>query len=705
MRIYQMTATFGKLEHQTLTLQPGLNVITAPNEWGKSTWCAFLVAMLYGLDTRAKTTKTNLADKERYAPWSGAPMEGRIDLNWDGRDITIERRSKRRTPMGEFQAYETETGLPVTELTGENCGLMLLGVEESVFRRAGFIRHSDLPVTQDEAFRRRLNDLVTTGDESGNADRLAQSLKELKNQCRYNRTGKLPQAEAEREELEQKIAEIESLDAQCKKLRLRIDEVKNWIGQLTNHRQALDYAANQENARRVAQARDTLEQAEALLRKQETVCANHPGREEAQQKQIQLRQLRDQLASAWADREKLPQQPQKPEAPVPFDGMDPEEAMKMAREDAKVYAELKGTAVAKMLVVMGVFGLIATGVLVFLKAYLFALVAGLGALAAFVWGILEHSAIRKKITALEEKYGNRNHKQWGSGLKEYAQALAEYQSQWQQYQKMSSELESRMAALQKKRTLLCREQEPETALIACTAAVNAWAELDRLRRDAALARNHYETLRVMVKHVAKPSQPDHLTYSAEDTARLLADCTTEQQRLQNRMGQYQGRMEALGDKAELLARLERKKKRIDRLEQTYEALTLAQETLAQARLELQRRFAPRITKRAQIMLAQMTGGRYQTVTMGEDLSLRARTEAEDTLRDVIWRSDGTMDQIYLALRLAVSEELTPGTPLVLDDVLVRFDDQRMKEAVRVLEGLAKNRQVILFSCQNREKQV
>ena len=35
MRIYKMTATFGKLEHEILTLEPGLNIITAPNEWGK----------------------------------------------------------------------------------------------------------------------------------------------------------------------------------------------------------------------------------------------------------------------------------------------------------------------------------------------------------------------------------------------------------------------------------------------------------------------------------------------------------------------------------------------------------------------------------------------------------------------------------------------------------------------------------------------
>ena len=226
MRIYRMTATFGKLEHETLVLEPGLNILQAPNEWGKSTWCAFLAAMLYGLDTRAKSTKTALADKERYAPWSGNPMSGRIDLHWQGRDITIERSTRGRVPMGVFRAWETETGLEIPELTAANCGQLLLGVEQSVFRRAGFIRQSDMPVTQDAALRRRLNDLVTTGDETGDAQRLEKALKDLKNRCRYNRSGLLPQAEKEREELKEKLAQLRELEDQTRKLKLRIGEEK-----------------------------------------------------------------------------------------------------------------------------------------------------------------------------------------------------------------------------------------------------------------------------------------------------------------------------------------------------------------------------------------------------------------------------------------------------------------------------------------------
>lgn len=64
---------------------------------------------------------------------------------------------------------------------------------------------------------------------------------------------------------------------------------------------------------------------------------------------------------------------------------------------------------------------------------------------------------------------------------------------------------------------------------------------------------------------------------------------------------------------------------------------------------------------------------------------------------------GTTDtRLYLALRLAVAEELTPESPLILDDALVRFDDTRMQAALAILENMAKARQVILFTCQQRE---
>jgi uncharacterized protein YhaN len=68
----------------------------------------------------------------------------------------------------------------------------------------------------------------------------------------------------------------------------------------------------------------------------------------------------------------------------------------------------------------------------------------------------------------------------------------------------------------------------------------------------------------------------------------------------------------------------------------------------------------------------------------------------------MWRSEGTIDQLYLSLRLAVAKELTPDAPLVLDDALVRFDDVRHAAAMEVLRQEAESKQIILFTCQSRE---
>lgn len=703
MRIYKMTATFGKLEHETLTLEPGLNIITAPNEWGKSTWCAFLLAMLYGLDTRVKSTKTALADKERYQPWSGSPMSGRIDLNWSGRDITIERSTKRRVPLGEFRAYETASGLPVEELNAANCGAMLLGVEQTVYRRAGFIRFSDLPVTQDEALRRRLNALVTTGDESGAADRLAAQLKDLRNKCRYNKSGLLPQAEAQLEQLEQKLTELESLDIQSKKLRERIQEVKSWLKQLYNHQQALAYEKQARDAVQVAQARDAMVQAEETLNQLEALCASLPPRMETEEKVRELRSFRDQWNAIREEERNAPSQPQKPEMPNPFTGLTAEDARAMAREDAKQLTQLSGGKLALVFMAVGIVGLLAAGVLVNLTAYAFAALAGAAGLASLLLGVWQYTQGRRQTASIVEKYGTADWKQWTAPIAEFEQAVENYSEELKTYQEVTSDLEVRLMVLRKRRDSLCGLQEPEEVLEFWQQAQRQWESCEQARREAALARQHYEALSSMVRPVEKPAFQDNLTQNEAETANLLAECAAEQQRLQNRLGQYQGRMEILGSVQELGLQRKRVADRIARLEETYEALTIALDTLSQARSSLQRRFAPRITQRAQEILSALTENRYHSLTMGEDFSLQAGAGQEDVLHDAIWRSDGTVDQLYLSLRLAVAEELTPEAPLVLDDALVRFDDGRMAQALKILKEMAKNKQVICFTCQNREK--
>ena len=709
MKIYSMTATFGKLQNETLVLQPGLTVIEAPNEWGKSTWCAFLQAMLYGINTREQTKTGFLADKEHYAPWSGAPMSGRMDICWNGRDITIERRNKGRGVFNDFKAYETVSGVPVPELTAANCGQMLLGVEQSVFARAGFIRLKDLPVTQDESLRRRLNSLVTTGDESDHSDDLAQKLKDLKNHCRFNKSGLLPQAEAQRKELEEKLREQETLRQQVQSFESREEELKAYAKQLQNHKQALDYAQNQNFAGKLAMAKAQLEIADDRVQNLETLCAQMPNPKMLELKKLQIQQLKEKQDALQMEIQLQPPAPAQPPVPPQFQGIAPQMAVHQAKEDAKEFAALMAgiKRPSPVLWIVGLLILLA-GIVLMVTAHI-PIVLILGAILTLLGFILWFDRINKNKNAetqarmLARRYSPIEPSQWAVEVKVYADAQTHYEEELNNYRNHMHQLEMRLKAIYSQvevmtggKSALHYEQELEEALAQQRSFADAVRERSRLEETVStLASSHEE--------VMPPEFPDELDLDMPTTLRLLSDVQQEQRQLHQRLGQFQGRQEALGDPQSLAEELVKVGQRIAQLEKIYDAAALAQQTLLEAKLELQRRFAPRISQRAQELFGKLTNGRYGRITLGEDFSLSAATTGENTLYGTLWRSDGTVDQLYLALRLAVAEELTPEAPLVLDDAFVRFDDVRLAQAMDILKQTSEDKQVILFTCQSREK--
>ena len=711
MKIYSMTATFGKLSHETLTFKPGLNVIEAPNEWGKSTWCAFILAMLYGIDTSSRSKKDFLADKERYAPWSGAPMSGRMDICWEGRNITIERSSKGRSIFGVFKAYETESGIAVTELTAANCGEKLLGVEQSVFARAGFVRLKDMPVTQDETLRRRLNALVTTGDESGSADALAQKLKDLKNKCRFNKSGLLPQAEAQQRELMGKLEEAESLHRQVQAIENRQAELKTYQAELKNHKRALEYEADRNFAGKLAMARAQLEIADDRATALESVCRSLPDTKELEKKKLQLQQLQEQREALEMEIRLQPPAPRMPETAPQFRDADPASVVQQAEKDLQEYEQLLGSRKypSPIVWIIGLVILVGGIVLLALTREWFMLIWG-GVMTA-VGIFLQKNRKRKnqqlelQARQIERFYAPLEKTRWVAEAQRYADACEDYEAAHNDHRNKLHQLDARLKAILRQieavtdgQSAARCEQEMETALQHHRTYGDALRERTRLTEMVT-------TLESAHREVMPPEAEDNLTFTMPETERILSDVTAEIRQLHVRQGQCQGRMEALGNPEVLKQQLEKMNGRIAELEKIYQAAVLAQQTLENAKQELQRRFAPRISQRAQELFARLTAGRYQRLSLGEDFSLGTATEGEDTLHSALWRSDGTADQLYLALRLAVAEELTPQAPLVLDDAFVRFDDDRLKEILKLLKQSGEEKQVILFTCQSRERKI
>lgn len=710
MRIYRMRATFGKLEDQVLELQPGMNIIEAPNEWGKSTWCAFLVAMLYGIETRARTTQAALAEKEKYAPWSGSPMEGRMDLNWNGRDITIERRTKGRTPFGVFKAYETETGLEVEELTAANCGQMLLGVEKSVFTRTGFLRLNDLPVTQDEALRRRLNALVTTGDESGAGEALGAKLKELKNACRYNRSGLLPKAEAELAALEDKQRELARLNRDAQMIGIYQEQTETYLRQLKNHQGAIAYQNALADQARVRIAEQAVTDAVARRDRLEGECSALPGKEAAEEKRRQVRDLQQQWMAVQEERQALPQEPEEPEKVAAFEGMEPAELLEKVQADAARYAVLCEKMEKKPVLgwICMILGLLAMAVSAALQLWV---VLGLGALL-LAFGMVAYSGNRKlyrdmkaEAEALADNYPWREPDRWMTEAESYLNRQNQYRSRLAHHKAAQEALEQRTLMVRQQLQELTQGLELRQVLETLQQVIDHWSELEDARGDLKQAENYLQSIRAMAKTAVPPEFEDSLTLSELETNQKIGEYTLRKSQLIEQLGKLHGAMNAMGDEQVLQTRIDGLRKRIADLEEMTAALDMAQQTLAAATEQLQRRFAPRIAERAKDLFAKLTGGRYDRLNLTRELTVDAAAAGEMTMRSAQWRSEGTVDQLYIALRLAVAEELVPDAPLVLDDALVRFDDQRLKNALSLLMEATASKQVILFTCQNRESEI
>ena len=260
MRIHQLAATFGRLENKTLDLGPGLNIIEAPNEGGKSTWTALLRVMFYGLNTRDRSPQ---ADKRKYLPWSGSAMEGRMTLTTGSEDLTILRRTARaNAPMGAFSALYTGSSEPVPWLTSANCGEELLGVPQEVYERSAFIRQSGLTVDHSEALEQRIASLITTGEEDTSYTAAAERLHRQLTRRRSNRsTGLIPQLERECAELRNildQMADREREISDCREQQARLEQREKELDrQLALH----DTADRAREIREALSAREVWEQA------------------------------------------------------------------------------------------------------------------------------------------------------------------------------------------------------------------------------------------------------------------------------------------------------------------------------------------------------------------------------------------------------------------------------------------------------------
>ncbi len=724
MKILKMRASFGKLKGE-LDLQDGMNLLTLPNEEGKSTWTAFIIAMFYGIDTKERSNQLNngLPAKEKYRPWNGGPMEGSIDLEWKGRRITIERKSTAKAPMSLFRAYDTDSGKELGALSGENCGRTLCGVERSVFERTAFIRQLGMSVGEDDALEKRLGALVSTGEEqSRSAPQLEKELSALKNRL-AGRAGRIPRLRTELTEAEQHWNALETLNGEISAL----EEEKT---ALEREFQRLDILMNRIDSAKRAQGQIAMEELGAKLRDQEQLCqrleemiSRLPADTKLRDYGKQLDRARDDLETARMEAAFVEPRTPRPQPPGYFAGLTVEGAEEKLRRDMEDYREKSKERPKKkllpLLLCFLLFGAaVAVGVLSYFELLPFAvplpIAAGVAAssltLFLVLWIVLQRRNLRRYRSLLEAQQILKQYKadtveELPQLLEAYKEAQAKYEQIAEAEEEEIRQLTSRMNRAQR----ACDDLVKEIAAFApeCTNMTQArqiLAEAAEAHNTLTAEKRLLENQRTQYANMRKLFGDSDLKIDYEalamDESKLRYEHRVAGQKLRNvsdRLAALKGRMEATGNREAMEERKSALHSQLVEAKEKLQALELAQEVLELADGRVRSRFSPRITAEAGRILGQLTRGKYPAVSLSPDMQLFVRDGALQ--RPAAAMSCGTADQMYLALRLAMCRMLLPeDAPLILDDALVNFDDDRCQAAIEVLEEEAKNRQVILFTC-------
>lgn len=135
------------------------------------------------------------------------------------------------------------------------------------------------------------------------------------------------------------------------------------------------------------------------------------------------------------------------------------------------------------------------------------------------------------------------------------------------------------------------------------------------------------------------------------------------------------------------------------------AAELAAEKITKISNSIKGDFMPLLRTTISDNFSYLTGGRYNRVDIDENMNITVMSEEEgDRKIELESLSGGTLDQLYLSLRIALSSILSgnKNIPLILDDSFVQYDTKRLRKSLEMLSRESERRQVILFTCQERE---
>ncbi len=722
--------SFGKFKKKQLTLNEGINLIIGDNESGKSTIQRFVEGIFYGFFSYGKKRRGFEEFQQRYKPWMSEEYIGSLMYEHESKAYLVERNFSER--QGYVKVFKHNTGEDITNAFDFNDVAKVpepskhLGVSKIMFRNAVNIGQLDTP---DETMLAEEVGTLMANMDSGFADiSTTKAVKTLRDAAEKiaGKKGEVRQVGQINSDLERLVAEkehTEELLRNDKQRQGRMIELNDKLNRL-KHAELFERIRQLQKYEKIEEEIDACRQEAEQIKAGQQSAVNEEVFEQVLNLDAQARSAvenaknrKNALDALNEEMEALKQQESAEALEYPIEEI---------RQDYNLFNQLRGGGYTKSITLFDltpfILLLLSIGFGVFSlvnKMFPMTIICGVLALGSIVWIILKLLNRRKLSTQdICMKYGFADEAEFDVY---YKTSVAEYE----RVEQNNALLEAKMQEYVRIRdeiTELKRQYDELNEQLQQLLQQSGMREAGEYR-EALKQNKRYNELITKIEYSQKLK--DEMLSEAEYTAlkgrlgdvsrfNLAQNDYDEHMRAQNKeeilseLSRLKGKQdEALKNASsmtEIEARIKELTLRRDALLLDYAALNLAADTMEEAAREMHEKNSPMLNEKISATMYYITS-KYNDIRLTDNMKISVYTPDEGLLVPLESLSVGTIEQIYFSLRLALADMFAPGLPLMFDDSFITYDESRLENIIRILYNVSSDRQVILFSCTQREKEI
>lgn len=689
---------YGNLENKEINLDKKINIIHGANESGKSTMLSYIVNSFYGI-SKTKDGK-DISDYDKYKPWNNNEFSGRISYELDnGEQYEVFRDFNKKNPKIYNKNLEDITDkFEIDKKEGSKFFLEQTGIDKQMYTSTVVSMQEEVRLDDknQNMLIQKIANLAGTGEDNVSYKKALTKLQnKIRDEIGTNKTSQKPIniLNNQIEEINKKIEEIKpninkkyEIDNQKDLINenLKNLEIKKEILEEINkkNQNKLDYL-KEKNIKEISK-KDNEEHIEKLKKEANTV------KEEQMKVEKTVNDLNKKIEEKKVEQSRIEQE------------LNKENEQTENIENSKNIKSSKNTIYIIFLIVFIALGIL--GVALF-KNYLVTIVLGILALIDIILLITKKIKVNRIIKE-ENKLSETKKKEHIRDLeeeKEYilkeidkiSKELKEEESNQKEIASKNSMLQGQIILLEKTNTSLENE---------LNSIKEKLEKLQSNNEEELLAQYNGKMDREKLLQIINSIDIEPQLKNVE------TQINNEKIKLKGLEIEENTVIPQIDAMVELEETLQAKKEEYNNLKNQEDIINITIENLEQAYEEMKTTITPKFTENLSKNIEEISNGKYSKVTINDESGMVVENNRGEYI-NANNLSTGTIDQLYLSLRLSMIEDLSKESlPIILDETFAYFDNTRLENAIKYLIKLTqgeniKNHQVIIFTCTNREKEI